>query len=209
MPIIFDMDGTLIDTVLATAAAFRQLAPLHGLPLLIEEEIRVMIGVANPEFYLRLFPSYPPDRVLAFGREVEHLEAELIRGLGKNMVFPGVEDTLKSLREQKIRLSIASTGDRNHVHTALESTDLSQYFEEICCGEADKTQMLRRLCAGKPEDFLMIGDTDKDSSAARNNKILSVGALFGYCTAETGRGFDLLAKSPQDILSFAAGLNER
>lgn len=205
MHIIFDLDGTLIDTALATISAFEQLVQRHRLPMPQKQDIQNMIGVANPEFYLRLFEGYDRNQVLNFGHDVELLEAELIQSLGKKMLFPGVENMLASLLQKNIRLSIASTGDEHHVNTALESTDIKQYFSKICCGEADKTAMLKILCAGQPCECLMIGDTEKDSAAAERNSIPSVAARYGYCSEKVAQRFNFSAATPGDILLLLSG----
>lgn len=198
--IIFDMDGTLIDTAVATCKACEREREAFCLPPLDRESVIRAIGIANPKFYEALYPGYPQDLVHAFGREVEQTESEIIRGLGRKLLFPDVLRLLQYLKERGAFLYLASTGDPEHVDAVMSSCDIGRYFEKICCGEPAKVGMVRRLISDSPDDnWVMVGDRHTDSDAARGNGILSIGAAFGYCDAKEQAAFDAVATVPFDI----------
>lgn len=199
--VIFDLDGTLMDTAVASIAAIRACAHEQGFSIPPEDTIRRAIGLANPAFYFHLYPDVPREAVLAFGNEVERREALLISETGTALAFPGVPDMLQSLRRSKKTLCIASTGNASHVNTALNTTGVAYNFEMICCGEADKTGMLRHiLLSHSGKSAVMVGDTEIDAYAATANGIPSIGAAYGYCSHDRYGVFDEVASDTGSLL---------
>ena len=203
--VIFDLDGTLSNSGILTIAAFKHAAPLLGLPIPSEEAIQRATGYANPEFYYILYPDYPRDTVDNIAKLVEDKELRELNSLSDKLLFEGCRELLLRLKEEKIRLNIASTGDEEHVFSILEATGIIDYFEKISCGRPDKTEMLRELTEeGDRSGYIMVGDMRKDYEAARANGILSVGACYGYCKRELA-DFDLYIDRPLDLLKIIKG----
>ena len=117
--IVFDLDGTLVDTALLTLQAFRLIAPGMGLKVQGVERIRTAIGYANPEFYYHIYPDQPQERVFQFGRLVEREELRLLPHMNHMLLFPGCLELLTELREKHISLYIASTGSEEHVSAVI------------------------------------------------------------------------------------------
>lgn len=117
--VVFDMDGTLVDTMRLTAPAFSDLAGDFGLAPLPEARIRGAIGLSDVHFYRALYPDADADTLRAFGRAVEARENECARALGPEILFPGVRAMLCALWDAGLTLCIASTGSESHVTTAL------------------------------------------------------------------------------------------
>ena len=200
--LIFDMDGTLADTGKATIAACEEARHAFGLPPVADELVYRTIGIANPEFYERLYPSFPTSAVHAFGEAVENLEEELVAQLGDELLFAGVYEMLEKLSEKGVRLYVASTGDKRHVDAVLKATHIVHFFDRIECGEPEKTAMVARIIGnGDKANWAMVGDRQKDVDAASNNGILSIGAGFGYCDEQEQQGFDKVAFKPMELLS--------
>ena len=198
--VIFDLDGTLIDSAKTAHAAVSHCAREHGLPPVSEADVRAAIGIPNPDFYYRLYPDYPREQVAAFGHQVEKREDQVTREIGAALAFPGVPALLDSLKRDGFSLYIASTGDEMHVHGALEATGLGKYFDGIHCGEADKAGMLQRILSARPsQSAVMVGDTAIDANAARENGIPSIGAGYGYCSSEREYLFDRVARTVEEV----------
>ena len=198
--VIFDLDGTLSDSALLTVAAFERLAPNYGLSIPSVEAIRRATGNPNPEFYYILFPDFPRDTIYNMGTSVEEEELRLLPSLGGKLLFEGCRELLMRLKENGIRLCIASTGDRDHVFSVLEGTGIIDFFDTIACGRPDKIEMLREMTEGCDKNgCLMVGDMKKDYEAARANGIISVGACYGYCIREL-TDFDFYIDTPHDLL---------
>jgi phosphoglycolate phosphatase-like HAD superfamily hydrolase len=198
--VIFDLDGTLSDSALLTIAAFKNVLPKHGLSMPSKEAIRRATGFATPEFYYIMFPDSPRDKVYNAGMEVDEEELRLMPSIGSSLLFEGCGELLTRLRESGMCLHIASTGERDHVFSILNGTGITHFFDSINCGRPDKTEMLGEIIGDSDKDgFIMVGDMKKDYEAARVNRIISVGACFGYCVKELA-GFDFYIDKPLDLL---------
>ena len=198
--VIFDLDGTLIDTALATVPACQDQASAFGLPPLSADLIRQTIGWANPEFYRRLYPDLEASQRAAYAEAVEKSEAGLIARLGPDLLFPGVADLLLHLQHIGCFLAIASTGSHGHVSLAMASARITGFFESVNCGQPDKETMVARIRLKDPDGtWLLVGDKDKDANAARANHILSVGARYGYGSASELLLFDRQVEQPAEV----------
>ena len=199
---VFDMDGTLVDTMKMTARAFRELAADFGLPEIPEERIRAAIGIADPQFYWTLFPGEDREVLRAFGRQVEARENECAHALGPKVLFPGVREMLDGVKRAGLNLFIASTGSHSHVMNALEASGILGLFDRVACGEPDKREMVKRLvCGFDPARCFILGDTGLDAAAGRHAGIPTFGAGFGYLKAEHRPLFDRVFESPGALLS--------
>jgi len=199
--VIFDLDGTLSDSAILVAIAMASAAPKYGIPVPDSEAIRKAIGYANPEFYYKLFPDIPRDTLLEMGRLVESEELRLLPEISGRLLFKGCRELLTELTARGIRLTIASTGDTDHVFSILRETGITGFFDTVSCGRPDKIEMLREMTGARDKSgYVMVGDMRKDSDGARANGILSVGACYGYCVRELAE-FDRYIDSPQELLS--------
>ena len=203
MGLIFDMDGTLIDTAKATIPACQEIARQLNMPVARREDIRKTIGWSELEFYQKLYPSQDSQLLKQYGALVEAYEARLIKKLGADLVFPGIFDLLDLLSAEGHFLAIASTGSVSHVDVVMQATGLLQYFQIIKCNEPVKTAMVSHIIETQKESsWLMIGDKSKDAAAAAENGIESIGVRFGYGTEDELSLFTCIAENAQEILGF-------
>ena len=206
--LIFDMDGTLADTVSATIPAFAEVTPRYGLPPVSEEAIRNAVGYANPEFYYRLYPGHDPVEIHAFGQEIERAEEAHVRRLGEAMLFPGMRAMLDRLIGMRVALHIASTGDQAHVDAVLGSAGIMSLFRSIRCGESAKERMVGEIIgASDRSEWAMVGDRKKDVDAARANGITVIGAGFGYVARSDRALFNRVADSPSELIRWVETQN--
>jgi phosphoglycolate phosphatase-like HAD superfamily hydrolase len=197
--VIFDLDGTLSDTVILTMGALNRIAPEFGLEVPKEKDVRESTGYAAWEFYCRMFPGTPHDILKIAGPLISQGELDELVSIKEKVLFDGCTEMLKRLNQLGIRMYIASTGSKDHVYTILSESGILDYFDLISCERADKTEMIRDMINGRDKSgFAMVGDMIKDQEAARNNGILSIGACFGYCDRETS-DFDLYIDHPMDL----------
>ena len=203
LSIIFDMDGTLCDTAIATTAASNEILHEMGLEPIDIERSRRAIGWSGPEIFFKLLPGHNEETVLRFGENLEEVEARYIKEQGGDLLFSGVLEMLEALHAEGIPLHIASTGSPSHVKQSLEITDTKQFFESISCGQPDKIDMVSEIIrTNDPEGFwIMVGDKVKDSDAAHGNDILAVGAGYGYCFEDEHHLFDRVAATPKELLA--------
>lgn len=200
--IIFDMDGTLVDSFWLTQEAFKMFCPKYNLEMPEDHVIKKASGYSTPEFYEVIFPNDKKEVVWAFGEDVETKELEVLENIGDELLFPDVIQLLDVLIEKGIELHIASTGDIPHVHSCLKKAGIYHKFKSINCNEPDKEEMLKRIIYGDKEEWVMIGDKRKDSSGAKFNGIYSIGAGYGYCFKEDYHTFDEVIFNINDVLKY-------
>lgn len=201
--IIFDMDGTLVDTMLMTALAFEELAGAYGLPVPPRQAIKDAMGLADLYFYRKIYPNEPEDKLPAFGDAVEKRESAVGFELGEKVLFAGVKDMLCALKANGKRLYLASTGSQTHVRDMLTCGGILDLFEEVHCAQPDKEEMTAQILrSAGTTDAVFVGDTFKDANAARANNIPAVGAGFGYVKDEERALFDCVLDTPEALLEY-------
>lgn len=203
MNIVFDLDGTLVDSAKVTMPAFELICPKYGIAVPDEKKVISAIGYANPTFYCKIFEHIEKKILIAFGKEIEDVEKDTVKNVGKGLLFPGVLELLDAIKEKGNKMYIASTGDADHVHSCLEYGGIGEYFEKVFCGKPDKELMVAQIMKIAPkEKWIMIGDKRKDSKAAKYNGIFSIGAGYGYCLRADYDEFDCIVSQPLEILNY-------
>ena len=183
--LIFDWDGTLVDSIGRIVESMRRAADVCGLPQLSDEAIKGIIGLGLPEAIQTLYPQLREAAQVerfrvGYGEHYMTLESE------PSALFPGVAESLESFRGQGYRLAVATGKSRRGLHKVLEGHGWLNYFDITRC--ADETaskphpRMLHEImahCAVAPERALMVGDSAFDLLMARNAGVDSVAVGFG------------------------------
>src|SRR4051812_17963968 len=125
---IFDLDGTLVDSLPATVDAFNAVvAPFLGTRL-TAKEVR---GVHGPNYRKILGNFLPAERVDA---GLKQLLAEVLKNAGAVSVFPGVLELLDDLQQRHCQVALATLRDVESTRRILEATSLQARFEHVLCG---------------------------------------------------------------------------
>jgi len=194
--IVFDWDGTLMDSeariVTCIQAAFRDL----GLPEPVREVARDVIGLGLDEAMERLLPTGEAE--LRAKVVVQYRRHFLGGDQSPSELFPGARETLDWMAGQGYRLAVATGKSRAGLNKALDETGLHGVFHAT--RTADETfskphpQMLLELMdelGARAGETLMIGDTEYDLQMANNAGVRSLAVCYGV--HEPGR---LLACEP-------------
>lgn len=148
----------------------------------------------NPTEDLIIESMGSPEGPLVFGirrdqipKYLNYSDQLLRQGLPHVGLYPGAEELLKTLKQNGIKLAIASTSRRTNLDLMMKGTGLDKYFDVIIAGDEseikpDPTSTLKALSllAGTDDlekiktESIFIGDTDKDLGAAKNAGIDSV-----------------------------------
>lgn len=198
--VLFDLDGTLIDTNRMTARAMEELSGRFGLPVPPEAVVRDAIGLHDSLFYRAIFPEAAQAQLDGLSVEVERREGEIGRSLGGGVLFPGVAGMLERLRDRGVILCLASTGSVVHVRDMLDCAGIRDCFQTIRCDETDKAAMTGEILRSFRHDAAaFVGDTAIDVAAARRNGIPVIGAGFGYVKPRERALFDAVADTPEAL----------
>lgn len=188
--IVFDLDGTLIDTApdlvesLNHTIAARDLAPVsyEDLTHLVGQGARVMIQRA---FSLRGAPIAEDEIPALLDRFITHYEVGMP---GKSRPYPGLIQALERMKAAGYILAVCTNKMERLALPLLERLELTAYFATITGGDTfafrkpDPAHILATVerAGGQADKVLMIGDSINDIMAARNGKIPSIAVPFGY-----------------------------
>ena len=207
--VIFDVDGTLVDSVDLHAESWRRvLAEFgHDVPF---ADVRAQIGKGGDEL-LKAF--LPPDEYEAKQEEMDERRGKLFKAefLPRVKPFPGVRELFEHLTARGHRVALGSSGKEDEVEhhkklCGIEGLDLVQTTSE----DAEKSKphpdifqaALKKLRVA-PGDAVAVGDTPYDASAAVKAGITAVGVLCGGFPADGLREAGCVAvyDGPVDMLA--------
>lgn len=200
--VIFDLDGTLADTLPDLTDAVNYGLRALSLPSRPAEDVRTWIGEGLPVLCQRALMSagsrMPPDRLvpLVSGYYTQHR-------LDKSGPFPGIPELLDELTARQIPICVLS--NKPHIHTApivkamfpkWTFAAIEGYREELRKKPDPRTALEIVATLGLPADRVMlVGDSATDMKTAVNAGIIPVGATWGYRPRE-----ELLASGAQHLI---------
>ncbi len=181
--LVFDWDGTLIDSAGAIAACIQEAARDLGLPVPDDERARHVIGLGLADALAYAVPDLP---VSEHGRMAERYRHHFLARDADLPLFAGTRELLESLRARGHRLAIATGKSRGGLARALEHLELGALFEATRCADQcaskpapDMLFELMNELATDREHMLMIGDTAHDLAMAANAGVAAVAVGYG------------------------------
>ncbi len=185
--IVFDLDGTLVDTAGDIVAALDALLVESGRPAVGHAAGRAMIGDGARMLVERGFAATGgpvADLDAAFKRWVEIYSADIAR---RSTPYPGVRETLAELKHRGIILAVCTNKADAPSRLLLETLDLAALFRAVVGGDVkhrkpDPRHLLDTLAAVgiSPGAALMVGDSPNDAMAARAAGVPFVAVDYGY-----------------------------
>lgn len=212
--IIFDLDGTLLDSapgiISSLTLAVRQLGHDFQPPA----DIQKLIGPPMNEIVAQLLRPFGDDRVKrCVDTYREHYRQH---GLYECTPYPAIREVLDILASRGYSLFVATSKRQAFADQMLRHTELYDRFEKILGTSPDgtlddKADLLKLMCLSfnnDPSSTFMIGDKRDDMIAARQNRILPIGAAWGYGTLSEliDSGAEVLAQTPEALPDLLEGL---
>jgi phosphoglycolate phosphatase len=187
--IIFDLDGTLVDSLAGIEASMAH--ALHDcLPSGLPGDLRRHIGPPIPEMFVRLFPDFEADtikRLVAAFRE--HYDR---KGYRESRLYPSVAQTLAALRNLEVVMFVLTNKPILATRAILDHAGISSYFTAIIsaspdfAGKPDAAESLRRQYDLDPARTVVVGDGVDDRKAAERCGFDFILAGYGYGSAAAG-----------------------
>jgi phosphoglycolate phosphatase len=186
--VVFDLDGTLIDSAPDMHRAVnRLLADLGSAPLTLTD-IRSMVGDGASALVARALAKrhcVNADPTKALEQFLEHYEAE---PTATTRPFPGVPETLKRLQTSGLTLAVCTNKPARLTKTILERLSLDQFFVRVLAGDTlpyrkpDPRALLEVIKGfGMPaQAALMVGDSEVDAATANAANVPFVLMTYGY-----------------------------
>ena len=182
--LIFDWDGTVIDSAARIVSSMQAAACDLNLGNLTDDQVRNIIGLGLPQAVKTLVPDASPDEVQAMSERYSYhyLEADDT----PVQLFAGAHESLDKLHQMGIRLTIATGKSRAGLDRVLAQTGLGYVFETSRC--ADETlskpdplmvnEILEQTGVAAHE-AVMIGDTEWDLAMGRKAGVDVIGVSYG------------------------------
>ena len=210
---IFDLDGTLADTLESMAYVANEIMQKYGLKTLPTDNFRYYSGEGADMLMQRALKD-AGDKELIHYEEGRRLYREMFAAdpMYKVVPYVGMPETLKELKKRGIRLAVCS----NKPHPAAVKVIAQLYGDDfdMVLGQSDA---IRRkpapdgplMIAGKfgvrPEECMYVGDTSTDMKTGKAAGMFTVGALWGFRDREelNANGADLVAEHPTDLVKIS------
>ena len=206
--LIFDLDGTLLDTIADLGGAVNHTLSLYGLPthdlpsykMMVGRGMRNLVKAALPEGK-RLEDAFVDEFLRRFlDYYLEHIDCA-------TLPYPGIVELIQRLSSEGCRLAVAS----NKLQTGTERL-IKKFFPGIpftsVCGNSPKYPLkpdaalvsyIMDEAGMKAADTYMIGDSDIDIRTARNAGIKVIAVTWGFRPLEDLQGADFIADAPEQI----------
>ena len=205
--VLFDLDGTLIDSEAGILGAMRHAFSRMGVAAPEAAILRSWIGPP-----LRAtFPSVlgdDPDRIeQAVGHYRERFDAI---GWSEHTVYPGMADVVAAIAARGDPLAIVTTKVRTQAERIVAHLPFGGLFERVYGPQpgshaSEKTAMIAQALAdfgAAPEDTVMIGDRRFDIDGAKANAVRAIGVTWGFGSREelAEAGADVIVETPDALL---------
>lgn len=204
--VIFDWDGTLMDSAGAIVYALQAAAVDIGVEPPSEAAARHIIGLGLGDALRHALPNLPE---ASYGALSERYRRHYLSRDNELVLFDGVQALLDGLAEAQIPLAIATGKSRAGLDRALALTGIGPRFLASRCADECHSkphpQMLEELMdefGVMPDRVVMIGDTSHDLNMARNARVDGVAVTYGAHPAES-----LLALQPVFCADSVAALH--
>ncbi|MDP2128297.1 MAG: HAD-IA family hydrolase [Pseudohongiella sp.] len=182
--VIFDWDGTVVDSVEHIADCLLHAAVSTGYPELERAAYRDIIGLGIMEALRRLYPGMNAEDTV---RMREAYSTHFMATSASNQrIFPGMTEILQDLHATDRRCAVATGKSRRGLNAALESSQLAHWFHITRCADETRSKPDPRMLIEilehfelEPADAVMIGDTSYDLQMAQAIGMPSIGVRWG------------------------------
>lgn len=215
--ILFDLDGTLLDTIDDIETAMNRVLSDHGFPLHSAGEYREMVGWGLTELVRRALPKeYSVDnKIRQCSEDMKRYYAE--KPVERTKPFPGIVPMLDALSEMDVKIGILSNKADSIVEQVVDKVFPDRRFHSVRGLRDDVPRKPdpagafhgAREMEADPRHILYIGDSDVDMETAINAGMFPAGVSWGYRSPEMllRHGAEIIFDTPEEITEFIKGAN--
>jgi len=203
--LIFDLDGTLVDSVPDLTSCINRVLAKRSLGPLTVAQITRMVGDGAPALLQRVFAFHgeQPDA----NAMDDFLTDYKAHAADRSVPYPGVEDTLKVLAGSGYVMGVCTNKPEAPARKVLQELGLDGFFKAVSGGDSfperkpDPRHLLGTIAAagGIATDAVMIGDHINDIEAAAGARVPAIFAAWGYGPAEMGKGARFVAQNFREV----------
>ncbi len=210
--VIFDLDGTLLDTIEDLTESMNSALSIMGYPPRTAEECKKLVGDGIDVFVQKALPPEARDNSKIATRLKLLMKSEYQRrGEIRTKPYDGIPELLDALTSRNIRLAILSNKPHGSTLRVIKKF-LSRWSFQAVFGARDGVPIkpdpaaaleIARLLDLSPAQILYLGDTNTDMWTAGAAGMFAVGALWGFRSAEelVESGAKILISKPAELLT--------
>jgi phosphoglycolate phosphatase len=211
LAVLFDLDGTLLDTAPDMVGALDELRRENGFAPLPFEEVRALVSHGSGRLVRLGFPEADSERLAVLQRRYLEIYAAALSA--RTRLFPGMDAVLAELAARRLALGVVTNKPSWLTEPLLKQLGLRERFACVISGDSLSERKphpmpllhAAKLAGAAPEDCLYVGDAERDVQAARAAGMRSLVATYGYLAdGEDWRawGGDGAIASPAELLNW-------
>jgi phosphoglycolate phosphatase len=208
--VVFDLDGTLIDSRRDLADSANDMLATYGAPPLPEESIVRMVGAGAAQLVARALAAAHVDVPLEAAL-AKFLASYAVRLTTHTRPYQGIPELLADLSSAHVAMALLTNKPLAASTRILQAFGLEKYFSVCIGGDGpwprkpvpDGLQFVMKSASAEPKDTLLVGDSPIDLQTARNGGVRICLARYGFGFADLSpqelRGDELIVDDPRDI----------
>lgn len=209
--VIFDLDGTLLNTIDDLAEAGNHMLAAHGFPVHTHDAYKFFVGDGVAKLVERCSPE---------SAQTPELQKQLLEEFGtyyaahsedQTRPYDGVADMLDGLKAEGVTMAVLS--NKPHTYTLALCAKMFGDCFAVVHGKRDGyppkpdavlVDEILALTGIEAKDCLYVGDSGVDMQTAKNGGVFALGVLWGFrpCEELVREGADALVSRPSEILNF-------
>ncbi|MGA8402101.1 MAG: HAD-IA family hydrolase [Stellaceae bacterium] len=186
--LLFDLDGTLVDTLPDLTNALNEVLREQGYAALAPAEVKPMIGDGMPMLLQRGFAARGADIAEAKAMQPRFIEFYEANSANLSRPYPGVPETLAALRRRGYATAVATNKPHHATGEVLGALGLAEFFDGYAGGDRFAVKKpdpghllgLLDLLGGSARRAAMIGDSENDALSARAAAMALILMRYGY-----------------------------
>ncbi len=202
---LFDLDGTLVDSLGDLTDAVNHVREAFSLTLLDEKDVRLKVGRGSRNLIEQILPGFSEfDITHALAMFLDYNRRHLAE---KSRLYPGVLNTLHDLVARHIRLAVITNKNEDLCLLLLQDLGIDTLFDCACGGDTypeRKPSPLPLLKIAEkmgvsPQECIMIGDSIHDVESGQRAAMMTIACSWGYGDMAELSGADMIVHAPTEL----------
>lgn len=213
---IFDLDGTLVDTISDISDSINEALELHGYKTWEEKDYMQMVGTGFRNLVIKALPAEKKQDEETIGAVLHDYDAAYARlYLNKSKPYPGMAELLKTLESLGIPMAVNSNKRNDYTQNMISKLFPGTQFVGVFGERINVPKKpdpataleLAETMGFKPEEMLYIGDSNVDMQTGINAGMDTIGCAWGFRGRKEleGAGATYIAETAADILAVLRG----
>ncbi len=203
--VLFDLDGTLVDSLGDLTDAVNHVLEAFSLPLLCENDVRLKVGKGSRNLIEQILPGFSESEITcALAMFLDYNRQHIAE---KSRLFPEMLNTLQDLAASNVRMAVITNKNEDLTLLLLHDLGINDLFEYVCGGDTypeRKPSPLPLLKIAEqlgvsPRECVMIGDSIHDIESGQRAAMMTIACSWGYGDMAELSGADMIVHTPTEL----------